>query len=175
MTIISSITPSRLSEILKEQSIDIIDVRTPAEFREAHLAQARNIPIDTLDPKKLSIDENSSTKAPLYFICKAGNRGATACKMMRDSGFSKVWNIEGGTEACIAAGLPVVRGKKVISIERQVRIMAGAIVLIGALLAILVHPYFALIPIFIGGGLMFAGITDSCGMALLLGKMPWNR
>ena len=81
----------------------------------------------------------------------------------------------GGTLAWDAAGLPVVRGKKTILLERQVRIAAGFLVLVGAVLALVVHPYFVGLSAFVGAGLMFAGITDSCGMGMLLAKMPWNR
>jgi rhodanese-related sulfurtransferase len=84
-------------------------------------------------------------------------------------------NVEGGTLAWEAAGLPVVRGQKVISLERQVRIVAGFLVLVGALLAMTVHPYFAGLSAFVGAGLMFAGITDTCGMGMLLARMPWNQ
>jgi hypothetical protein len=69
----------------------------------------------------------------------------------------------------------VVRGQKAISLERQVRIVAGLLVLVGAVLAIAVHPYFAGLSAFIGAGLIFAGITDTCGMAMVLAKMPWNQ
>ena len=83
--------------------------------------------------------------------------------------------VEGGTEAWIAAGLPVSRGvAKVISLERQVRIVAGTLVLTGVLLAYFVHPAFVGISAFVGAGLIFAGVTDWCGMGLLLAKLPWN-
>jgi len=71
--------------------------------------------------------------------------------------------------------LPVVRGKKSIPLERQVRIAAGFLVLLGAVLGFFVHPYFIGLSAFVGAGLMFAGITDTCGMALVLAKMPWNQ
>ena len=77
--------------------------------------------------------------------------------------------------ACIAAGLPVVRGKKAISLERQVRIAAGSLVVVGALLGWSVHPAFVGLSAFVGAGLVFAGITDTCGMGMILARMPWNR
>lgn len=83
-------------------------------------------------------------------------------------------NVEGGTQACIEAGLSVVRGKKAISLERQVRIAAGSLVLLGVGLSF-VHPYFIGLSAFIGAGLVFAGITDTCGMGMMLAKMPWNK
>jgi rhodanese-related sulfurtransferase len=91
------------------------------------------------------------------------------------AGLTSVANVEGGTLACVEAGLPVVRGKKAISLERQVRIAAGSLVLIGVLLGWLVHPALAGLAAFVGAGLVFAGLTDTCGMGLLLARMPWNR
>ena len=86
-----------------------------------------------------------------------------------------VVNVEGGTLACVDAGLPVVRGKKAMSIERQVRVAAGALVLLGVLLGGLVHPALYGLTALIGAGLVFSGITDTCGMGMLLARMPWNQ
>ena len=84
--------------------------------------------------------------------------------------------VEGGTTAWAAAGLPCEStGGRVISLERQVRIAAGALVLVGVLLGWFVHPYFVWLSAFVGGGLIFAGITDTCAMGMLLAKMPWNQ
>ena len=84
--------------------------------------------------------------------------------------------MEGGTQAWVAAGLPAVKGSKsAISIERQVRIGAGILVLTGIILGFLFHPAFFALSAFIGAGLVFAGVTDWCGMGLLLAKAPWNR
>jgi len=109
-------------------------------------------------------------------ICQSGGRATQACQQLADAGVGPVFCIEGGTAAWERAGLPVERGPgKVISLERQVRIGAGSLVLIGALLAWAVHPLFIFLPAFVGAGLIFAGVTDYCGMGILLGKMPWNR
>jgi hypothetical protein len=86
-----------------------------------------------------------------------------------------VVNVEGGTQACESSGVPVVRGKKAISLERQVRIAAGSLVLTGVTLGWLVHPGFFGLSAFVGAGLVFAGITDTCGMGMLLARMPWNQ
>ena len=83
--------------------------------------------------------------------------------------------VDGGTEAWEQAGLPVVRGRGVIALDRQVRIAAGLLVLLGVGLSLLVHPAFVAVSAFVGAGLVFAGITDTCGMAMLLAKMPWNQ
>jgi rhodanese-related sulfurtransferase len=172
----ATITPTRLAEQLGTgRNVDLIDVRTPIEFREVHVQGARNIPLDQLDPKSIIPNTNGSTNERVYFICRSGSRGQKACDKLAQSGFTTAVNVEGGTMACIEAGLPVVRGKKAMSLERQVRIAAGSLVLIGAVLAWLVHPAFIGLSAFIGAGLVFAGITDTCGMGMLLAKMPWNQ
>jgi len=156
-------------------NLDLLDVRTPLEFREVRAAIARNHPLDALDPHAVMKSRSGSADEPLYLICRSGARGVKAYQKFIDAGFTNVINVEGGTEAWVAAGLPVVRGKKAMSLERQVRIAAGSIVLIGALLGIFVHPYWAGISAFVGAGLIFAGVTDSCAMGMLIAKMPWNQ
>ena len=166
-------------ELLEKQSqgetVELIDVRTPLEFREVHAVLARNVPLDRLKPNEIASERNGSADLPLYVICKSGSRGAKAAQAFVDAGHCNVVNVEGGTEAWAAAGLPVNRGKKAMSLERQVRLVAGFIVLVGALLGIVVHPYFAGIAAFVGAGLMFAAITDTCAMGMLIAKMPWNH
>lgn len=157
------------------KQVDLIDVRTPVEFREVHLANARNVPLDQLDPAALMQARTGSGDEPLYVICRSGSRGQQACERFQRAGFANVVNIEGGTLACLETRLPIVRGKKAISLERQVRIAAGSLVLLGALLGWLVHPAFIGLSAFVGAGLVFAGITDTCAMGLLLARMPWNR
>jgi rhodanese-related sulfurtransferase len=173
---IATITPTKLMELSAGQkTLDLIDVRTPAEFREIHVEFARNVPLDRLDPTAVIQARNSDSAAPLYVVCRSGSRGRQACEKFIQSGYPDVVNVEGGTLACEQAGLPVVRGKKAISLERQVRIVAGSLVLLGAVLGWFVDPRFIGLSAFIGAGLIFAGVTDTCGMALLLGKMPWNQ
>jgi rhodanese-related sulfurtransferase len=95
--------------------------------------------------------------------------------MFLAAGFTNIVNVDGGTLACVECGLPVIRGKKMVSLERQVRIVAGFLVLLAALLGWFVHPAFVFLAAFVGAGLIFAGVTDTCGMGLLLAKMPWNH
>jgi rhodanese-related sulfurtransferase len=171
----TTISPRELAEIhASGKKVELLDVRTPVEFREIHIGFARNMPLDRFDAQKLSAERNGSAGDPLYVICRSGNRSKQACEMLSAAGLNVV-NVAGGTLAWEAAGLPVVRGQKAISLERQVRIVAGLLVLVGAILAITVHPYFAGLSAFVGAGLTFAGITDTCGMAMLLAKMPWNQ
>ena len=173
---VNTITPHELAERHRGgRPIDLLDVRTPAEFREVHAQGARLLPLDQLDPQQVVQSRNGTAGEPLYVICKTGNRAKQAAEKFIAAGYENVVNVEGGTEAWTKAGLPVVRGPKTISLERQVRIAAGFLVLLGSVLAFFVRPYFLILPAFVGAGLMFAGITDTCGMAMLLAKMPWNN
>ncbi len=172
----STVSPQRLRELHETgTSIDVLDVRTPVEFRELHLEFARNLPLADLDPHKVMQARNGTQDEPLYVVCRSGSRGEQACQKFQRAGFTNVINIAGGTLACEQAGLPVVRGKQAISLERQVRIAAGFLVLLGIVLSSLLHPGFLALSAFVGAGLMFAGITNTCGMAMLLAKMPWNQ
>jgi rhodanese-related sulfurtransferase len=157
-----------------DAAIELIDVRTPAEFSEVHINFARNVPLDRLD-EAFPASRASQTGGPLYVVCRTGGRGRQACERLAKAGYGDVINVEGGTLAWEAQGLPVVRGEKVISLERQVRITAGSLVLLGAVLALLVHPYCIGLSAFVGAGLIFSGVTDTCGMGLLLARMPWNQ
>ncbi len=171
-----SITAGKLAELKRSgKKIDLIDVRTPVEFREVHVEAARNVPLDQLNPGALTQGRNGSTNEPLYFICRSGGRGQQACEKLIKAGFTNVVNVEGGTTACVESGLPVVRGKKAVSLERQVRIAAGSLVLLGAGLSWFIHPAFLGLSAFVGAGLVFAGITDTCGMGMILARMPWNQ
>jgi len=173
---ITVITPEQLKQVGERgEGVELIDVRTPAEFREVHVSFARNVPLDRLDPAALRAELGEKCANPLYLICRSGARGKQACEKLSAAGMTNVVNVEGGTLACEAAGLSLVRGKKTISLERQVRIAAGSLVLVGAVLALLVHPYWAGLSAFVGAGLIFAGITDTCGMAMCLARMPWNQ
>ena len=173
---IRTISPKQLHDIVQAgQAVDLIDVRTPVEYREVHLDIARNVPLDQLDVPALMHARNNLAHEPLYVICRSGSRGQQACEKFLKAGYSNVVNIEGGTMACVEAGLSVVRGKKAVSLERQVRIAAGSLVLLGAVLGWFVHPAFIGLAAFVGAGLVFAGITDTCGMGMILARMPWNQ
>ncbi|HEX8913275.1 MAG TPA: rhodanese-like domain-containing protein [Humisphaera sp.] len=155
---------------------DFIDVRTPAEYAEVHAEGTRSVPVSALDPATVVAGRKGPAGEPIYVICKAGGRSAAACKALAAAGVADVVSVEGGTDAWAAAWLPVVRGpRKAMSIERQVRIAAGALVLTGVVLGRFVHPAFLGLSAFVGAGLVFAGVTDWCGMGLLLARAPWNR
>lgn len=173
---VATISPQQFAELLRSgQRLELIDVRTPVEFQEAHVEGARNVPLDALDPVQLMEARREPSSAPLYVICQSGARAQQACDRIRRAGYANVISVQGGTLACAAAAIPIVRGKGVISLERQVRIAAGLLVLLGVMLAVVVHEGFLGLAAFVGAGLLFAGLTDTCGMGLLLARMPWNR
>lgn len=173
---VATISPQKLAELHRAgTAVDLIDVRTPVEFREVHVDFARNLPLDRLDPKSVAELRKSPADQPLYVICRSGSRGSMACEQLQAAGYGNVVNVEGGTLAWDTAGLPVIRGKKAMSLERQVRIAAGSLVLIGVIGSLYLHPYLLGLSGFVGAGLVFAGITDTCGMGMILARMPWNQ
>lgn len=97
------------------------------------------------------------------------------CQKLEAAGFTNLVNVDGGTSAWQSAGLPVVEGKKVMSLERQVRIAAGSLVVIGVIVGQFVHPSGFGLSALIGAGLVFSAVTNTCGMGMLIAKMPWNR
>jgi rhodanese-related sulfurtransferase len=170
-----SISPAALAACLGAgNSQDLLDVRTPPEYASAHVPGARLIPLD-----RLNVDAFLATHragAPIYVICQAGVRANKAIEQFEQAGCDDCILVEGGTQAWIDAGLPVHRGiSKVLPLMRQVQIVVGTLTAIGAILALAMNPWFAVLPLVSGCGLLFAGVTGTCGMALLLARMPWNR
>ena len=160
------------AELLSQKnSIPLIDVRTPAEYGSVHAKGAVNHPMESLDLAKIPCSKEDE----IHVICQSGGRSMKVCQKLEGAGFTNLVNVEGGTLAWHAAGLPVVEGKKVMSLERQVRIAAGSLVVIGAAIGQFVHPGGFALSAFIGAGLVFAGVTDTCGMGMMIAKMPWNR
>jgi rhodanese-related sulfurtransferase len=174
---IGSLSVSELQKLISTgKPIAVIDVRTPVEYDEVHAPTAVNIPLDQMSKDALAAAGCGECGQPVYLLCRSGQRAAKAAEKLRACGFAQPVVVTGGTLAWIEAGLPVARGEtKVISLERQVRIAAGSLVFAGALLAWFVHPNFLWLSGFVGAGLVFAGVTDFCGMGLLIAKMPWNR
>lgn len=171
-----TISPLELHELRKGHALALLDVRTPAEHAEVHIPGAHLLPLDRLEPDKLAETNGFSKSQPVYIVCHSGNRAKQAASRLSQAGFVDCVVVEGGTVAWAEAGLPVNRqASKVISLERQVRIAAGSIVLVGVLLAQFVAPQFIWLSGFVGAGLIFAGVTDWCGMGLLLARLPWNQ
>ncbi|MGJ8651886.1 MAG: rhodanese-like domain-containing protein [Opitutaceae bacterium] len=168
----NTIASSQLTQLIEQNAL-VIDVRTPAEFNSVHVEGAELLPLDSFDAALLC--EKHGHETPVYILCQSGKRATMAAQKLTTAGHQAVHVVEGGTVSAIEAGVAVIRGKGSISIERQVRIAAGTLVFTGTLLGLYVHGGFFGIPAFVGAGLVFAGITDTCGMGMMLAKMPWNQ
>ena len=156
---------------LRASQAQLVDVRSPSEFAAGHIPGAVNIPMDQIEAR---LDDVSVT-APLVLICQAGKRARMTAGLLEPC-HREITVLEGGTKAWTQAGLPLVSSTKTRwSLERQVRLGAGLLVLCGAALAFTVNTYWLLLSAFAGLGLTFAGLTDLCPMAELLQRMPWNR
>jgi len=172
----AKISPREALQKVKSEQAQLIDVRTPAEYRALHAVGAQNHELSQLNKEYITKNLLPGLSGkPLLLLCKSGHRASMAAEIFQQANTQKVFVVEGGTDLWHEQGLPVEKGKSVISLERQVRITAGTLVFLGTLLGVFVTPYFLLIPGFVGAGLVFAGVTDTCGMGLLLAGMPWNR
>lgn len=168
------LTPDDVAALVRERpGVRLLDVRTQGEFEAAHIAGAYNVPLDTLGEHAGEI--RASVAEAVVLVCQSGQRARKADEALTAAGMAKLHVLEGGMNAWATAGHPVLHGRKRLSLERQVRIAAGALAAAGGALALGVNPLFALIPTFVGSGLLFAGVTDTCGMAMLLAKLPYNR
>jgi rhodanese-related sulfurtransferase len=166
----NTIAPRQVHEQLSDSLL--LDVRTPAEFEEIHVLGAINHPLTELNPEH--VRQLATGKRACILICRSGGRARQAAEKLATSGLPNLQIMSGGMQAWESEGLQVTRGRKTISLERQVRIAAGALVFIGSLLGYLVNPAWIALSAFVGAGLVFAGVTDTCGMAMVLARMPWN-
>jgi rhodanese-related sulfurtransferase len=174
MTEFHVLEPIALVRLRAEQPLArILDVRTPAEFESEHIDGAYNVPLDTLGEHGPEI--RAGVVAPVVLVCRSGQRARRAEEALKAAGMENLYVLDGGMDGWRAAGNPVKRGRQRMSLERQVRIAAGTLAASGGLLALAIDPLFAAIPAFVGSGLVFAGLTDSCAMGMLLAKLPYNR
>lgn len=165
-------TVMTLNEKLKTENAQIIDVRERAEFAAGRVAQAKAFPLGELEKRTAELNRTK----PIYVICRTGRRSSEAQKKLNALGFSNVINVKGGFEAWKKEGLPFERNENAPwALERQVRLTAGLLVFVGVLASFLIHPYFIWLAGFIGLGLVFAAVTDTCTMGMILEKMPWNK
>ena len=149
----------------------LVDVRSPSEFASGHIPGAVNIPMEQIEAR---IDD-LPLHQPIILACQTGKRARMTAALLEPCG-RQITVLEGGTRAWIDANLPVVASVRTRwSLERQVRLGAGLLVLAGAILALAVNPLWLLLCAFVGLGLTFAGITDLCPMAIALQKLPLNR
>lgn len=146
----------------------VVDVRMAAEYRSVHMDPSVSLPLDEIGRRRGELPRDRE----LVLVCRTGARARLAAEELTDL---RTRVLEGGLVAWQEAGHPVVVGKAHMSLERQVRIAAGAMACAGGVLAVAASPWFGLLPAFVGAGLVYAGVTDRCGMAMVLGKLPYNR
>jgi rhodanese-related sulfurtransferase len=171
----NEMTPNLVSpslDLLNDSSVLLLDVRTPAEFESAKIPGSILHCLSDLNPK--TVESLASDKKSILIICQSGNRARQAAQKLCQLQNCQIKVLDGGIKQWQQLNLPLNMGKQTISLERQVRIAAGSLVLLGCILAALVSPFWIGLSAFVGAGLIFAGVTDTCGMAMLLGRMPWN-
>lgn len=170
----SSLHPLVLRRRLESDpaGIRLVDVRTPAEFAAAHIPGSHNVPVDRVADHAPALRQTAGT---VVLVCRSGQRANRARTILQQAGVQQLTVLDGGLQAWLEGGHDVSRGRARMSLERQVRITAGAISGAGALLALFVSPLFALVPALVGGGLVFAGLTDTCAMASVLSRLPYNN
>lgn len=169
-----ALSPLDVRELMMaEPRTRLLDVRTPGEFDSVHVHGAYNVPLDTLAEHAAEI--RAHVEEPIVLVCQSGARARKAEETLKASGFPNLRVLDGGVNAWVRAGLPVNRGRKRVSLERQVRMAAGFLVAVASVLALTIHPGFAFVSAFVGSGLVFAGLTDTCLMGMALARLPYNR
>lgn len=176
---IARVTAQQFGEHLRSGSVFALDVRTPAEFHTLHVEGAVCCPLTDLDTGKVVSDlkkRGFGANDTLYLLCKSGNRSNQAAEKISKETDVNVVVVEGGTEACSALGLPCKSGhRNVLPLDRQVRIAAGSLALLGVILGFTVAQAWFGLSGFVGAALIFAGVTDICPMRDMLARAPWNQ
>ncbi len=161
-------------DIQSGKRMALIDVRTPVEHEEMHIAGSVLMPLDRLDPA--AVKAASAGTENCVLICQGGKRAEQAFHKLQAAGCENLSVLEGGVAAWESAGLPLEHASRNhLPLMRQVQLVVGVLALAGSILALTVNKNFAIIPALLGAGLTMAGSTGWCGLAILLSKMPWNR
>ena len=169
------ISPVEAKRRLANGSAILVDIREPTEHAREAIPGARLHSLSKFDAVALSAMGGASAPA-LIFHCQSGNRSGNNEEKLRSCGVPEAYFLEGGLSGWKSAGYPTrIDHTKPIEMQRQVQITAGLLILTGFLLAWLISPLFLGLPAFVGAGLVFAGVSGWCGMAKVLGLMPWNR
>jgi rhodanese-related sulfurtransferase len=172
MTTLTPIDPKTLAQRLAQGGITLVDIREPDEYAREHIASALSLPLSALETGKLDVEPGRA----VVFTCRTGMRTGANCDRLAAHVGGKAFVLEGGLDAWKKAGLSIAADRKApLEIQRQVQIGAGALALLGAVLAATVHPAFIALSGVVGLGLLQAGLTGWCGMAKLLSLAPWNR
>lgn len=173
----NKISAQKLAESGDLSQYRLVDVRTSNEFADEHIAGSLHMPLDQLDNARLmTTTDRADSQKPLVMVCQSGVRAEQAATALQPNYSGEILVVAGGLNALKRAGIPTVGQKHgVISLQRQVQITAGSLVLMGVLLGMFMNSGFLWLSAFVGAGLIFSGVTGTCGLASLLLKMPWNR
>lgn len=164
-----------VKELLDKEEIQLIDVREMGEYQAEHIPNSQLIPLSEFRIEKLSLNNNKPHK-PIVLYCQSGNRSQKAAQKLIESGFSDFSQLQGGITAWKTSGYPTkINQNAPISLMRQVQIVAGSLVFTGTFLGAFVSDWFLILSGFVGAGLVFAGVTNTCAMAMLLAKLPYNK
>lgn len=167
---LNSLHPTQLKQQLEAGETLLIDVREPSEHAGEKIDGAQLMPLSRFNPADIPGDR------AFVLYCQSGNRSAQAAQKLFAAGFEQVSHLDGGLNAWKQAGHPTLVNKNApISIMRQVQIVAGSLVLIGTLLGAFVNSGFLFLSGFVGAGLLFAGVSNTCMMARLLARLPYNQ
>ena len=167
------VTPAELRRLLEDTTpARIIDVRTPAEFEATHIPASYNVPLDMLREHRNELTQHLDTDVVL--VCRSGMRAEQAERAFAEAGLSNLHVLDGGIMRWESEGGTVNRGRQRWDIERQVRLVAGGIVLAAGLGSIAV-PSLKWVGTAIGAGLFTAALTNTCAMGAALSKLPFNR
>jgi rhodanese-related sulfurtransferase len=176
---VSTITPQQLHDMLEKDRVgQLLDVRSMAEYRAGHIPGAQLIPIEEVSAEAVLQHFKRADlghEETLSVTCEAGPRAQKAVERLQQAGLDNLTLVEGGTQGWKQAGLPMRHCANAISLERQVQIAIGALLVMKVWLGFSVHELFFAIGAVIGAGLIVAGTTRWCGMAQLMARMPWNR
>jgi rhodanese-related sulfurtransferase len=166
------INPQTLKQLIDQDSVLLVDVREYAEHAGEKIEGAVLFPLSKFEPCQIPNDLDKQ----LVLFCRSSNRSSQAAQQLLSAGYIEVAHLEGGLLAWKEQGLPTTINKNApISLMRQVQIVAGSLVFFGTLSSVFINPLFWFLPAFVGAGLTFAGITDTCAMAMLLAKLPYNQ
>ncbi len=170
---LKTISPTEAARLLREEGATLVDVREPDEHARERIPGARNLPLSRLEEAELAVQHGR----PVLFHCRSGARTeGNAGRLAAKAGACEAYLVAGGLQAWKQAGLPVAEDRRQpLELMRQVQIAAGSMVVLGVVLGALVAPAFYALSGFVGAGLVFAGVTGTCGLASLLRLMPWNR
>ncbi|MBE9057048.1 rhodanese-like domain-containing protein [Sphaerospermopsis sp. LEGE 08334] len=161
-----------VKELMENQQVHLIDVREMSEYAGEHIPGSQVLPLSQFAPEQVKLIPGKQ----VVIYCQSGNRSNKAAQKLIQSGFVDFCQLQGGITAWKQSGYPTKVNKNApISLIRQVQIVAGSLVFMGTVLGAFVSPWFLVLSGFVGAGLVFAGVTNTCAMGMLLAKLPYNQ